>query len=399
MLILTLIIIRELAKVSWVIIVPELTSSPNLFFSYFFSLQLIFAIVQGSLSDHFCRRKSLILAFSAISIGQFFLFGALKWQWLLWVGLGIDGCLGNVPPIGRAALIDVNFLNSPKKALGWSFVVLAPPWMLSILIPKFPPELLIIGVLLLTILGLILTTLYFQDKRDLDPHGHLIILKNTLTNNLGLKKISLVFKWLFNFFKLEFKAILSAFLIKACLLAYISFILAQSAYEIIFYYLDFISIREEEGIIIMIMLISFMLGSLTQVLTKYKQERIVLIGYVLSALSIPFGYLMSYVHLSPDLMKIILFGPITYAAGFYIPAIYTFVSMRYKTHDRGKVLGILDSIQTLGDMIGAFMLLVWRQKKLFNEELPSLFLFLLAFYFFFRLIKHFRGKKTKDEKN
>lgn len=396
MLVLTLIIIRELAKVSWVIIIPELTSSPNLFFSYFFTLQLFFAIIQGSLSDHFCRRKSLIIAFCAISIGQFFLFGALKWEWLLWVGLGIDGCLGNVPPIGRAALIDINFLNNPKKALGWSFVVLAPPWILAILIPKFPPYFLITGVFLLTILGLILTVFRFQDKRDLDPHGHLTNLQRGLESKLGFKKIPLIFIWLLKFFRKEFKAVLSAFLVKACLLAYVSFILAQSAFEIIFYYLDFVSIREEEGIIIVIMLASFMLGSLTQVLIKYKQGRIVLIGYILSALSIPFGYLMKFIHLSPEIMKIVLFGPITYAAGFYIPAIYTFVSMRYKTHDRGKVLGILDSIQTLGDMIGAFVLVVWRQSGFFIEELPSFFLFILAFYFFFRLTTHLGKKKEKN---
>lgn len=382
-----LIIIRELAKVSWVVIIPELSKSSNLFLLYFFSLQLIFAIVQGSLSDHFCRKKSLIICFAAISIGQIFLFGALKWSWLLWIGLGIDGCLGNVPPIARAALVETGFLNNPKKALGLSFAVLAPPWIMSIFLPQVQATYLILTVFGLLILGLFLTICLFKDERDLDPHRHLSMLKSTTYNYKGIKKIAPFFKWLSGFAKTELKGIFKAFLLRAVFLIYISFIISQTAYEIIFYYLDFVNIREEEAIIILIMLIAFMIGSLTQVFTKCNQGKAILLGYALSALSIPVGYFVSFLPLPPFLMKIALYGPITFAAGFYIPAIYSWVSLKYQAHHRGKVLGILDSIQTLGDMLGAFVLSIWQLKNFFYEEVPSAIFFVVAFYLFYRTFK------------
>jgi len=125
MLLLFFIFAIELASIFRFSVLPSLKLPINplwlIFFLFF--LQFFFAPLQGSFSDNYCRRKSLIISFSAIFLGllvvsAYDIFGLPS----LILGIFLIGTLGNADVISRAALIDVNKSKSRRYLIGVSFL-------------------------------------------------------------------------------------------------------------------------------------------------------------------------------------------------------------------------------------------------------------------------------------
>lgn len=87
----------------------------NILPSIMLFIQVIAAPVQASISDYYCRKKSLIFSLIACSLSFLFLIFTQSSSSfaliLLWIGVLLNGSLGNMAPIAWSALADIQGKN------------------------------------------------------------------------------------------------------------------------------------------------------------------------------------------------------------------------------------------------------------------------------------------------
>ena len=128
-LLLLFIFVGELGLAAIVYLAGVFTDYPKAVFFAVYGLQFFASTIQGGMSDYFCRKKSLIVGFVAICLGQLFFLLAFKHGYFLVLTVLLYGFLGNITPIARAALVDTGFKNDFRTSVGLSTIAIAVGWV------------------------------------------------------------------------------------------------------------------------------------------------------------------------------------------------------------------------------------------------------------------------------
>jgi len=180
MLLLFFIIIRDLTFAATISLTKVIIPDYGKYIITFYGLQVIGAPFQAAHSDYFCRKKALIFAFLIVGIGHLFLYLSFSFKILifLWLCLILNGLFGNVFPIALAGLMDINYLNNPKKTMTLAMTALGIGWLgyvygtLFLGIVKF-----FWATTFCSFLCAVLCYFFFKDKRDFDGYSKKISLK------------------------------------------------------------------------------------------------------------------------------------------------------------------------------------------------------------------------------
>src|SRR3989304_8300348 len=127
------IFVYSLAKAGIILIFPAIIKEVAAFyFLLAFALEAICSPIQGSISDRFSRKTSLVVALCGLALGQLFLFFSFQVSSLfLLPAIMFHSMLGNVDVISRAALIDVAFHIDRRKLIGWAWIIQLLPFILT----------------------------------------------------------------------------------------------------------------------------------------------------------------------------------------------------------------------------------------------------------------------------
>jgi hypothetical protein len=311
--------------------------------------------IQGSFSDHYCRKKSLIFALFAVIAAQSLILAGVSVSgssavsattfFLLLCGFLIDGIFGNVATIARAALVDSAFLGSIRKALGYSFALIGLPWILIFSV-KLPLEAVIAITLALNLIALALVSYKFSDNRD-EKAIHPFTLKNEVSSFLKIFKSA------------------------PFVIGVLAFLVSEIGFEFIFLYETDIVQDGQMAFIYPLFGLGFSCGSLFQSFVSISLKNmkgIILLGFAASFVSILINPIFFYFQGESDLSSIDWARGASILAttsGFYFPSIFALFSHYFKTHQQGKIFGFLESTLNLGEMIvtGLFFLLGSRLSQ------------------------------------
>lgn len=334
--------------------------------------QLLAAPIQGSLSDHYCRKRSLLFATFAVIGGQILILSGistpdhstLAFAFLL-TGFLLDGCLGNVTTIARAALIDSNYLGSPRKALGYSFILIGLPWIIVFFFHS-KLNLSISTSIALNVISFVTIYLYFLDQKDKG--------KESKTSSLTH----------------DFNAFFKFFNSKIFLFGTFAFLISEMGFNFMFLFESEIFRNRTASFIYPLFGLGFSCGALFQNLVevpKQNMKGIILLGFAVSIFSIVilpiFFYFQDGSSFNDEFIWTQGASILAAAAGFYFPTLFALLSQNHPIHEQGKVFGFLESVQTLGEVAVTILLFSFHSYITQNTVvICSAFLFTVAFLIF-----------------
>lgn len=374
LLLLFFVFVGEVGVASIIYLTSSFTSHPEIIFISVYLLQFVFSIVQGGISDHSCRKKSLIFAFCAILFGQLFFLLAFKYFWMISITVLLYGLLGNVTPISRAALVDTHLKNDFRLSVGLSTVAIALGWVLMMYAAYFFAPFtvcLIVTSLCLLSIGL---TFFLIDKADLDEYS-------------GPKKLV--------------KAIKKDLLVLASLLrhswvswAMLGYLIAETAFYQVFARGKAQIDNPDVRFVITTWVIGYCAGVfLEKIILRNGSEKT---GMVLGALiSIASMVALIFITVGKCKAPVFLISTNTFFAlgfGFFIPCLFSLISKKHGVHVQGKIYGLIDSVDSLA--LGIAILIIYLSKTfpVSYLKISSLFFMVFAFFCFVMTIKNISRK-------
>ncbi|MGC1879151.1 MAG: MFS transporter [Rhabdochlamydiaceae bacterium] len=322
-------------------------------FSLFLSfalLQILFAPIQSGLSDIYGRKKSLIvsLSFSFLSL-IFIAFLNLKVAFfpLLIMATISKGAIGNTLPISLALMADFQ-----DKNYRLSFAFATAAYALAYLILSSVKDIIsdnqinYISIVLFTCLIIVcfrfLNNNHFKLKHSHlnDNNSALLIIKNeSKLIKKDLKNVST-------------RKALAAF-----------FFWETSLYTILLTQVDFHINKATH--IAQAMMLGYLSGVFILIFCqKLKDSKIIKIGYLTSFFSlIPYFLLFKIVEDQNSLIRACYFF---HALGnaFLSPALLSILAKERKAHERGRIYGLTDSVDTCGYLIAALAIITYSSLKL-----------------------------------
>ena len=331
------------------------------FFIFFLLLQIVFSPIQSGYSDFYCRRKSLVisLSFSAISLIPAFLYfqHSISPLFLLFLIAIIKGVAGNNLPLAWAGIADTQNSNI-RLSLGFSTSAIALGYLaLIVLRDLFSDKTLAVVIFMIFVLTVFVCIRFFRDIRDKRP-------TDTTLNKPSLKReIRLI---LDNFLKSKrFRNGLMAFLF----------------WEISFYsahMLDVdLNIRAFKGLTMAMILGYLIWVFFLWIYRKKEDKQMIKIGYGISVVAfIPIFLFFPFV---ADLKMVIVSCYFFYALGaaFLAPSLFSMLSKERKTHEQGKIYGLLDSTDAIALLIASLAALIYQWLEL--KQIVIIFVSLIAF--------------------
>ncbi len=331
MLLLFFILIRNLTFASTISIAELVTPSYGKYLIIFYTFQIICAPFQAAYSDHSSRKKTLSFAFFIITLGHLFLFISLytKISIFLLICVIINGVCGNVFPVALAGLMDINFLNNPKKTMTLVMTSLGIAWLLYIygtmllgLVPFFWITTLSCFICML------LCIFFFKDSKDRDPDSHKLNIKREF----------------FNLLKISRKRVF--FLSLKC------YFFTEIVYFGLFYY-HLNNSLESPVMIVTTYAIGYIIGNLIVNLAPISLRTGAILGFVIAIGSVLILTITPY--LLPNFVSyssiICLETLFSLGYGIFDPCIYSFIGERTPVHQRGKAFGLVDSADNLSESL------------------------------------------------
>ncbi|MBS0628735.1 MAG: MFS transporter [Verrucomicrobia bacterium] len=358
----------------------------------FLFFQIFFSPIQAGISDS-GRKKGLIisLSISMISVISIYLNinQTLPFVLVLFIATGLKGIWGNTLPISWAAIADTQSENNrgsyalASGAYAVSYLILIVLYNYSI-----SQTILSYSVLALLIISLLLAIFRFRDLEDLKIEKDLEIeeAKNRLK---GIKKHALVF-WIV--FKKEKFKILNSIKDRATRQALLAYLLwSISIYSILVSQIDLRGASFKSNHIAMAMMIGYLIGVAILKLKSVNlasDSKIIKLGYYISFFSlIPFFLAFPFISDITILLGLCYF---LHALGnsFLSPAFLSFMSKENPKHEQGKILGLIESADTLAFMTSIVFVMIYNY---FQLSLLTLICFsFLSFAFSFIYYKRFK---------
>lgn len=332
------IFVYSLAKAGIVLIFPSIIKEEAAYFFFLsFTLEALCSPIQGAISDRFSRKKSLVVAFLAIALGQLLIFFSFQTSPLFFLpAIVIHSMLGNGDVIARAALVDLYFHLNRRTIIGWSFIAQFAPWIITafFLLSGVYSAIIFLYYFLSAFLCMLLSLFVFKDFRDIPKHKkiHHVVLEE-------IKK-SVVF-----------------FTNKKHYLGFVGLFFWELAFAFSFYYQDeVISFRFVESQMIIFFVIGFIVGTLSLFHLSISNKQAILGGLTIGIVGYAIALLLSVIR-TTWLEQSLGFFIFQFGLGMSITAIYTYFSLGHYPHQQGTLFGVLDSIQTVGEMLSAAILI------------------------------------------
>ena len=356
------IFVYELVKAGIVLILPGLTRGEAAFYFFLLNfLQIFSAPIQGAISDHYCRKKSMVVSFVAIALSQCLFFGFKFYgSGMLLAGILVLGVLGNAEVIARALLLDKYPKYNRRGIISASFVVQMIPWAITAFLMRagFSIEI-FLWYFIISLLCVILGIFCVHDRRDLDRH----------------KKFHRVLRH-------DWKATISFLKVKGVLIALIAYFLYESSFSLSFYYQDeVIKNRLAETMIMILMVVGFIAGTILLISLKLSDKKGVLSGLLIGIVGYVVIWVLSLQGAALELQGVGYFI-LALGLGVTVPAIFTYFSLRQELHQQGKLFGILDSVHTIGEMAVTAILLYAAFVPAQVMGIFTIALYLVAFFLY-----------------
>jgi len=145
------------------------------------------------------------------------------------------------------------------------------------------------------------------------------------------------------------------------LFGFFAFLLAEIAWQLVFLFQDQIMPRGLESIYMIIFAVGFFLGIVFQIRYKFTDKRGILIGLLFSILPLLIAASSDYFNMGDSWIQPVLgYGVFTFGSGVYLPCVFSFYSKWHALHEQGKILGLLDAVQTLAEIIASVILFILR---------------------------------------
>lgn len=359
------VLIRDITYAS-TIATSELITKYNVqFILGFYLIQIIAAPFQAAYSDHSCRRKSLIFAFTIITISHGLLCLAVNYGVVyLILSLVLSGLLGNSVPICIAGLMDIDYLRNVKKLMVVFSITLAVAWII------YEYGLYLVGTFNFLIFTtaccftcIFLAVFMFKDPRDKDPSP------KRFNFSLELKGISNILRqrWLFLVVK--------------------GYLFTEIVYFTLFYY----HVLESTKLMLLLVVTAYSVGYIIgTIITMYLNLSLyisVRTGLLSALLCVCLLLLGSFLK-AGFVFFIVLSGLLSLAYGIMDPCIYTFIGVNQPAHMRGKVFGVVDSTDNLSEMTTSIIFLLVKPSISIMRVIAIILLILSYFYFKESFKKH-----------
>lgn len=352
MLLVIIFIFADIVCENFISIVYDKQSQTTQFFFFlsFALMQIFFAPLQSGLSDLYGRRKSLIvtLSFSLLSLVLIFIFNqkVMFFPFLILASIS-KGALGNTLPISLAVMADIREKNY-RLSFAFSTAAYAFAYLLLASATERVSNNQINNYLIL--LFILLIAICIKSFKDIEDRGRgisksssdsiLFVLKNEAKLIVRDLKHSPTAKALAAFFLWE-----------------------TSLYSILLTQVDF-QINKATHIA-QAMMCGYLLGVLILIFSqKAKDSKIIKIGYYISFLSlIPYFLLYKIVEDLNSLVKICYFFH-SLGNAFLSPALLSMLAKEKKAHERGRIYGLTDSVDTCGYLLAALAIIAYNALKL-----------------------------------
>lgn len=354
---------------------------PTFLFLGFGLLQIACAPFQSGLSDRIGRKKSLIisLSFSLLSLLAILLFqGVAPYFFFLVLALFLKGALGNTLPISLAVMADVQDKNY-RISFAFSTAAYALAYLLLATVLGNISDAKINYLLIIIFAASILFCIKaINDAKDKNKEVEHTINAKSITTSIQNESL-LISR------DLRLKSTRKA------LLAF--FFWELSLYSILLTQIDFHVNRINH--IAQSMMYGYLLGVLTLFFcNKIKDKSIIRMGYIISFISlIPYFILFKLVADENSLIKTCYFF---HALGnaFLSPALLSILAKERKVHERGRIYGLTDSVDTCGYLLASLVILSCNYAKIGDFYL-ILFSF-LTFAFSWRYYSRFANVERAE---
>lgn len=339
------------------------------FFAVYF-LQFITSTIQGGISDHSLRKKSLLVAFNAVLIGQIFFLFAFKHDFMLIGAVALYGFFGNITPIARAALADTELRDNFRLSVGLSTMAIALGWVFMAFASYYMPP--FIGCILVTALCFACNLLvrYVKDPEDQPIHEPFSI-------------------------KNEISVIGSLFKHPEILWGLAGYLIAEIAFYQIFARGKGQVNDPQVRFIVTTWVIGYVLGAVLQhyIFRKDKEKAGIIWGGCISIFAMLFLIIFTTLGVESNGLLAITNASFALGFGFFIPCIFSIVSQRYKPHLQGKIYGLVDAVDSLALMIAVAINHMPSKFSLITLMTTSLILAVAALFCFFMTMG--RSEKIK----
>jgi hypothetical protein len=325
-------------------------------------IQICIAPIQASLSDLYCRKKSLIIALMASFVSILILmtsFTKVASPILIFpLVIIIKGCFGNTLPIACAGIADTQKKNY-RFSLALSTSTIGMSYFLLIVLNKMIGEkgsfFIILSILLFLVIS---TVLFFQDLRDKEHKG--------LKNNKSIRE--------------DVKMIFNDFLnSRRFLLGIITFLL----WEISFYSMHMLDVDmhiKEFKDVTLWMVLGYLVGSLSLRFFDRSDKEMIKIGYIGSILSIiPIFVITPWLGYF-RIITLYSYAGYAFSAAYMAPSLFSTLSKERKPHEQGKIYGLIDSTDTMAFLLTSTTIIIYSSLELGTMAMPifSLIMLLLS---------------------
>jgi MFS family permease len=365
LLLLFLVFLGEAGLAQIIYLARVFIDKPVLVFFLLYILQLVFATFQAGISDHYCRRKSLLFALVAILLGQGFFFAAFEWGlWPLVASIMLYGITGNITPIARAALMDTELKKDFRMSVGLSTIAIALGWISMMIAAYFlPPAAVAWIVTVLAVLGMFVVLFYFKDPRDLKGTERF-----TLTNEA--KRIYQLIKHKWFFYGLA------------------GYFIAEVAFYQIFCFDEGNLANPDVRYVITTWVIGYCIGAVVQIFGIKDEKFGILSGAYISLVSIALLIIFNIFNIEKSFIVTIFNFMFAFGFGFFVPCLFAFASKRFNPNLQGKMYGLIDATDALGILCGVGMVLATGKDGLTFLVITSGVLVVAAYWMFRSAIRH-----------
>ena len=333
------------------------------FFAVYF-LQFITSTIQGGISDHSLRKKSLLIAFNAVLVGQIFFLLAFKHHYLLWGAIAFYGFLGNITPIARAALADTELRRNFRLSVGLSTIAIALGWVLMAFAAYYLPPFL--GCVLVTVLCFTCNFLvrYIKDPEDKPSHEPFSI-------------------------KGELSLIKSLFKHPEICWGLAGYLVAEIAFYQIFARGKGQIYDPNVRFIVTTWVLGYIAGAISQhfLFREGKEKSGIKWGASISILAMLCLIILTISGFNGDVILGITNSSFALGFGFFIPCLFSIVSQRYEPHLQGKIYGLVDAVDSLALMIAVAINHIPSAFSMISLMISSLILTIAALFFFYMTMK------------
>lgn len=355
--------------------------------------QIVFSPLQSGFSDFYGRKKSLIISLSISLISTFLIFvfvdNILSVALMLIIATTIKGIWGNTIPIAFAAIADTQSGDYRGSfALASSTYSLAFITLIIVHQLSFSDTFLIYIVGVILILSLIVCFLQFGDSKDRTAH---------LPYKVDVHNESKLFSSLWKIGKKEVSLIkqeLLRTLTTKVLLAYLLWEI--SMYSILVSEVDFY--RGKSHNFALSMMIGYLVGIFILKLKpckKVKDSTMIKWGYFFSFYSlIPYFLLFWFIRDNNYLLGICYFFH-AFGNALLSPTIITILAKKRPSHDQGKILGLMESADTIAFLFSTIsvMIFIFFKFPVFVLIVFSFVSFSISWIFY----KTFSNEKKLEE--